>query len=161
MRMTSTSMVLAVLLCGCAAGGGGTAEEPARQEGAAETTGPVTAADGTPLLRIHVTDQTTDGRVMLMRGKLSNPHPEPVQGVRLILVMVTPRGDDKYRITDVQRKELGSTIPPGKSVMFRWDVESQSNAGPGRFSLLAVPVRLGDRDIPPPAEWSADPPAVP
>lgn len=149
---------VALIVSGCAANRNATPDAPVAEEGEETTHGDhATTDDGTPLLQVKVTDQTSDGRVMLMRGKLTNPTAETVEGVRMILLMGNTRGDGTYRITDVQRKELGSTIAPGKSTMFRWDVESQSNAGPGRFAVIAVPKRLGGRDIPPPKEWTENP----
>lgn len=104
-------------------------------------------------LRVVMTDQTTSGRIMLIRGKIVNPLPQPVTGVRMQLVFVSPDGKGGGKVQDMLQKEFDSTIPPGGSVPFRWDVESTYAYGDNHFIVAAYPRKLGDRDMPPPDHW--------
>lgn len=146
MRLHCTILALALLAIGC-----GTT----RPKGAGSNPAPAVAADGSENpteavpLEFVMTDQTTTGRIMHLRGRILNPHEEGVQGVRLQLVFLAPREEGGSRVLEIQQKELEVTLAPGESTVLRWDVESLY-LSPGFFALAAYPRRLGDRDLPPP-----------
>lgn len=104
-------------------------------------------------LKVVMTDQTTTGRIMLIRGKIMNPHREPVAGVRMQIVFVSPDGSGGGKVQDIQQKELGSTIAAGDSVPFSWDVDSTYAYGGSHFLVAAYPKKLGGKDMPPPDNW--------
>lgn len=102
-------------------------------------------------LKVELTDQTTTGRVMKLRAKITNPHPEEVKGVRVQLVFVAPAGDDQVKVLEIQQKEMVTTLEPGGSDMLRWDVESVYM---GHFFIAAYPKTLGGKAMPPPDHWT-------
>ena len=108
-------------------------------------------------LQVVMTDQTTTGRVMKVRGKLVNPHAQAVDGARLQLVFLAPTGGEgtSPRVLEIQQKEVNSNIPPGGSAAFRWDVESvYLGSGSGQFMIVAYPMKLGGQEMPPPDHWN-------
>ncbi len=111
------------------------------------------ASGAPPGLEVRLTDQTTDGRVMKLRGKLRNPLPEPIKGVRMVMRLYSAApGSNEL---EVLQKEMTSTLASGGTTMIRWDVESMYFGQSGRsgFTLEAYPKRVGDKDIPPPPGW--------
>jgi hypothetical protein len=104
-------------------------------------------------LEIVMTDQSTTGRLMQLRGQIVNPHSETVTGVRLQLAFLAPQQDDGAKVLEIQQKEMDVTLGPGESEMLRWDVESLYLSSDGMFALAAYPKRLGKRTMPPPDHW--------
>ena len=151
MRLRSLAVVSLFALAACSTPPPASVEEPATE---AERP-PIESANPTEHvpLKVIMTDQTTSGRVMLMRGKIMNPHAQPVTGVRMQLVFVSPDGKGGGKVQDMQQKEFSSTIAPGDSVPFAWDVESTYAYGDSHFVVAAYPKRLGDEDMPPPDNW--------
>jgi len=155
MRLQSIAVV--ALLCCAACSTPPPRSADTQESAAAETSAPPAVESTNPTesvpLRVVMTDQTTDGHVMLMRGRIINPHTVPVTGVRLQIVFIIPDGEGGGKVQEIQQKEVGSTIPPGGSTPLRWDVDSMYASGAGQFIVAAYPKRLGDKDMPPPDNW--------
>ncbi len=104
------------------------------------------------VLPVFITDQTTDGRNVKLRGKIRNPYPESILGVRLVYLDLAPGApervlDHAVRIIDV---EMGA----GQDTPLRWDIQTMYAGSPGaRFSLMAFAIRRGGKDLPLPPGW--------
>jgi hypothetical protein len=120
----------------------------------AETAQPLIAPDTSmPMLQVIMTDQTSAGDVMLLRGKLRNPLYEKVTGARLILHVLSAARPGAKEL-ETQQKEMSATIPSGGSVPLRWDIQSMYwGASLTGFRIEAYPKKVGDRVIPPPPDW--------
>ena len=151
MRVPYCTALFAVLagLAGLAACGGATA--PVKPHSVDINVGP-TGAPVENALPVSTTDITSDGRVAKIRGRVSNPYSEPVDGVRYIVTLRTDSGPGA-RTLDSFQEETSVQIAPGSSAMMRLDLQSMYFASASGFSIIAVPRRLGGRDIPPPAGW--------
>jgi len=105
------------------------------------------------MLKVITTDQTTDGRVMKLRGKLYNPLPETVTGAWLIVRLMSHTGSNATE-RETAQKEISATIPPGETTALRWDIQSSYlGSSPGGFLVEAYPKRIGDREMDPPPDW--------
>jgi len=103
-------------------------------------------------LRIFLTDQTTDGRFLKLRGKIINDYAEPIDGVRMIYLGLA--AGDEPRILDHKLKIVEAQIAPGASEMFRWDIESIYMGGAGgRFQVLGFAIKRGATTLPLPPGW--------
>jgi ankyrin repeat protein len=110
------------------------------------------AASGSDALRVFTTDLTTDGRYIKIRGRIENPFSETVHGVRYRVSLYLP---DSTRQLDAFIEERNDTeIAPGDSAALRMDVASMYAGGRFTFYVEAVPMRLGEREIPEPPQWS-------
>ncbi len=104
------------------------------------------------VLPIFVTDQTTDGRNVKLRGKIRNPYPEAIQGVRLMYLDIAPGNprrvlDTALRITDVD-------VGPGQETPLRWDIQTMYAGSAGaRFELGAFAISRGGKALPLPPGW--------
>lgn len=106
------------------------------------------------VLPIFITDQMTDGRNIKLRGKIRNPYPESISGVRLVYVDLASGSQERelghaLRILDL---ELGS----GQETLLRWDVQTMYAGSSGaRFNLLAFAIKRGAEELPFPPGWEA------
>lgn len=109
------------------------------------------SAAGGDALRIFTTSLTTDGRNIKIRGRVENPYSEAVRGIRYRVSLLQR---DTKRVLDTFREERDDTqIQPGESIALRLDIASMYAASEGYFLVEAMPIRLGERDIPAPPQW--------
>jgi ankyrin repeat protein len=130
--------------------GGGTATRDAaaaREELASRQR----SAAGSDTLRIFTTSITTDGRHLKIRGRVENPHSEPVHGIRYrVSLMHRASG----RVLDSFIEERDDTqLAPHESIALRLDIASMYAANEGVFRVEALPLHLGEREIPEPPQW--------
>ncbi len=103
-------------------------------------------------LPVFITDQTTDGRNVKLRGKIRNPYPESILGVRLVYLDLAPGAEGRVlghalRILDL---EVGS----GQETPLRWDIQTMyAGSSAGRFGLMAFAIKRGGQDLPLPPGW--------
>ena len=110
---------------------------------------PVLAERG--VLQVFVTDQLTDGRNLKIRGRIRNPYDQPVDGVRLVLRILSmpgPQGHELDRFQQVLEERFGG----GEQIPLRLDVKTMYGSF-GGFVLQAFAIRRGGQTLPLPAEW--------
>jgi hypothetical protein len=110
---------------------------------------PVLAERG--VLQIFVTDQLTDGRNLKIRGRIRNPYDQPVDGVRLVLRILSmpgPQGRELDRFQQVLDERVGG----GEQIPLRFDVQTMYGSF-GGFVLQAFAIRRGSEALPLPPEW--------
>jgi hypothetical protein len=106
-------------------------------------------------IEVFTTSLLTDGRFLKIRGKLRNPMPEPVDGVRVLFQIYNMGvGSDAKPIQTIQ-KEKKIHLDAGATTALRLDLETMyaGGAGGSSFRIEAFAERVGDRDIPPPPGW--------
>jgi hypothetical protein len=111
--------------------------------------------DNNGQLEVFTTGLLTDGRFLKIRGKLRNPMPEPVDGVRVLFrIYNTGQGSAAAPIETIQ-KEKDIHLDGGATTALRLDIETMyaGGAGGSSFRIEAYAERVGDRDIPPPPGW--------
>jgi hypothetical protein len=112
---------------------------------------PSPAAARIPLLEVTVGNLVGDGHLMRVRGTVRNPLAQPIQGIRLVLYLLTrPAADSE--VLETLQSEMPVTLGPGESTAIRWDVESIYLSG-GGFALRAYPKRRDQQHVPPPPDW--------
>src|SRR5262249_43941747 len=125
--LTVATLAAAALSCAPPPAGSGRDYQPAEIPAAGRDIG---------VLPIFITDQTTDGRSVNLRGKIRNPYPESIRGVRLIYLDVAPGAPE--RILDHQLRILDVEIGSGQDTPLRWDIQTMyAGAQGGRFMLMA------------------------
>jgi hypothetical protein len=104
-------------------------------------------------LLVSTNDVTTDGRIAKVRGTVQNKFDETVHGVRYVVAIY--ENGSPPRILDRWQHEVSTTIEPGRRVALRLDVESMyfGRLGASPFNIDAQPVKLGDKEMPPPEGW--------
>jgi len=110
---------------------------------------PVQAEGG--VLQIFVTDQLTDGRNLKIRGRIRNPYDQPVDGVRLVLRILSMPGPQGRELDRFQRV-LDERFEGGGQTPLRLDVQTMYGSF-GGFVLQAFAIRRGGQTLPLPAEW--------
>lgn len=132
-----------------------------REAGAKVSDGPPPAAKDVALrqdiaaarsrLRVFTSSLLTDGRFLKIRGRVDNGYGEPVQGVRYRVALLLR---DAERVLDsfVQERPE-TTIPVDGSTALRLDIETSYAGSEGRFTVEAMPMRVGNQQFPPPAHW--------
>lgn len=119
--------------------------------GAGEARAALRSAIGGDALRVFTTDLATDGRNIKIRGRIENPHKETVHGVRYRVSLHLANSE---RLLDAFIEEHDDTeIPAGGSGALRLDLASMYAGGTFRFYIEALPMRLGEREIPEPPHW--------
>jgi hypothetical protein len=109
--------------------------------------------DASGRLQVFTTSLLTDGRNLKVRGKLRNPMPEAVDGVRLIFRIYGGGPGTTAKPLETVQKEKSIRIKAGETTALRWDVQTMYASGQGSFSIEAYAMRIGNRDIPPPPGW--------
>ena len=111
-----------------------------------------------PLYRLEVftTSLLTDGQVLKIRGKLRNPMPDPVDGVRLLFKAYRRDAKEGDRPLATRQTEKSLHIAAGDSAALRWDVETMYAATEAKFTVEAYAQRIGGRDVSPPPEWKGE-----
>ena len=104
-------------------------------------------------LHVQTNDVVSDGHIAKVRGSVTNGYGESVEGVRY-LVSIYEDGPTPA-VLDRWQYEVDTTIEPGDRRMMRLDIESMywGRSGRTRFNIEATPVKVGGKDVPPPAEW--------
>ena len=105
------------------------------------------------VLRVTTNDVSTDGRYARFRGTVENTGTGPVEGIRYMVLFLSD--SEPPRILDVYQREVDTTLEPGERKGMALDAESSYNGRTGfnPAAILATPVKLGGKDVPPPKEW--------
>lgn len=110
------------------------------------------AAEGRDHLRVFTTSLTTDGRNLKIRGRVENPHADAVEGIRYRVWIL--QGDSKRVLDSFTEERDDTALEPRGSMALRLDVATMYAATEGYFLVEAVPMRLGDREVPEPPHWA-------
>jgi hypothetical protein len=115
--------------------------------------GEVQREENASVLRVTTTDVATDGRYARFRGKVENTGTERVEGIRYMVLFLSD--GTPPRILDIYKREVDTTLDPGERKLMALDAESSYNGrlGFNPAAIVATPVKLGGKDVPPPAEW--------
>ena len=103
-------------------------------------------------LPVFITSQMTDGRNLHLRGLVGNPYPETVEGVRVVLRMLSEPGEGARELDRVQ-KVLEDQLATGQQTALRLDVQTMYAMQGGGFRLQAFAIKRGGQDLPPPPDW--------
>ena len=106
------------------------------------------------LLPVFVTEQTSNGRVLQIRGLVGNPYPEPIDGVRVIVrILLAPRPEAEE--VDRFQKEYRTRIASGDRAALRLDIRTPyaDSEGTGGIFLQAFAIRRGHAYLPMPPDW--------
>lgn len=104
------------------------------------------------VLPVFITDQMTDGRNVKLRGKIRNPYPESILGVRLVYLDLAPGTPE--RVLDHALRIIDLELGAGQDAPLRWDIQTMYAGSPGaRFTLMAFAIRRGGKDLPLPPGW--------
>jgi hypothetical protein len=144
--MRRVRLVLVLLgLAGCA--GTQTAGAPVEESTNAYVKLPAVSAG----LAISTTDLTTDGRFAKVRGRVTNPHAQTVDGIRY-LVRIETRGDQP-RTLDRFQYDTTERVEAGQAVAMRLDIESMYLSTANQLAIIALPKKLGEQPVPVPLDW--------
>ena len=113
------------------------------------------AVDPLGRLEVFTTGLMTDGRNLIIRGKLRNPMPDPIDGVRLIFRIYSGGVGTTEKPRDTFQQEKAIQLRSGETTALRMNVETMyaGSEGGGSFQLEAYAKRVGDHDIAPPPGW--------
>jgi len=105
------------------------------------------------VLRVRTTDVVTDGQIARIRGTVENIGTERVEGIRYLVLFLSD--GQPPRILDQYQHEVDTTLDPGARKGVSIDAESSYNGRTGfnPAAIIATPVTLGGKAVPPPAEW--------
>jgi hypothetical protein len=146
------AILLSVALIGC-----GPPPQPRRTPESAPDpamAAALNAAAESGQLQIFMTDQTSDGRTIKLRGLIRNPYPDTVEGVRVVFrIRSTP--DPGSRELDRMQKILNTSIKSREQTALRWDVQTMyaGQGGMSGFSLQAFAIKRGGQELPLPPDW--------
>jgi hypothetical protein len=150
-RMTWWPMVN-VLAAVAAAGDLSCGMPPAGTAGAYRPVEISAQARGVGVLPVFITDQTTDGRNVKLRGKIRNPYPESILGVRLVYCYIAAGAP--ARVLDHTLRIIDLEVGAGQDALLRWDIQTMYAGSPGaHFSLMAFAIKRGGKDLPLPPGW--------
>ena len=90
-----------------------------------------------------------NGRLLVMRGKLHNPYDAKVEGVRLVVRLLS--SGEVPRELDRVEKDLDVTIEPGREFRFNRDVETPYAYVFDRMAIVAFAKRRGETQVPAPS----------
>jgi len=104
-------------------------------------------------LQIFITDQTSAGRTIMLRGLIRNPYPETVEGVRLVFRFLSTQSLDA-KVLDQFQREYDTRLAGGAQTALRWDIQTMyAGAAPAGFTLQAFAIKRGGQELPPPPGW--------
>jgi hypothetical protein len=105
------------------------------------------------VLRVVTNDVSTDGRYARLRGSVENTGSERVDGIRYMVFFLSD--SEPPRVLDIYQREVDTVVEPGARMGMAIDAESSYNGRTGfnPAAILATPVRLGGKDVPPPKQW--------
>jgi hypothetical protein len=108
-------------------------------------------------LEVFTTSLGTDGRNVKVRGKLRNPMPDAVDGVRIMFKIFRKEPSEEVRPLDIVQEEKALHMVSGGTEALRMDLQTMYAGGAGGYSFFfvveAYAKRVGERDIPPPPGW--------
>jgi hypothetical protein len=103
-------------------------------------------------LVVSTTDVLSDGRVAHVRGTIENRFAQRVEGIRYAVQISVP--GEQARVLDTWRRQVSTALDPGEHKRLSLDVSSMyASGGRWQFRIIATPVKLGGKDISPPADW--------
>jgi hypothetical protein len=102
-------------------------------------------------LRVAVSGVAHDGRVMHVRGKITNAYDEPVGGIRYRVLLMAA---GEQRVLDTYRRDVDTTLAPGETKRITLDVTSTHLTSSTTFEVLAMPVELDGKPQPLPPQWN-------
>src|SRR5262245_58524400 len=102
-------------------------------------------------LRVQMTDVQINGSAARLKGTVVNEFSEPVEGVRYVVLVRDP--EEPTVVHERFDRQADTVIAAGGRADMTLDVEGESLAQPKfRIVITATPVKLGGRDVPPPAK---------
>lgn len=101
-------------------------------------------------LAVFTSSLTTDGRNMFIRGKINNPYPEAIDGMRIMVRLVSGDGAREY---DRFQRESDTVLAPGETTALREDIASMYAATEGRFLVQAYAKTRGGKEVAAPPDW--------
>ncbi len=106
-------------------------------------------------IEVFTTSLLTDGRFLRIRGKLRNPMPEPVDGVRIVFRIYNMGVGSNAKPIETIQKEKKIHLDAGATTALRLNIETMyaGGAGGSSFRVDAYAERVGDHDIPLPPGW--------
>jgi hypothetical protein len=144
-RGNAAVVLVAIVVAGCA----GAQESLPPADGASNAYVKLPAvADG---LTISTTDVSTDGRFAKVRGRVTNPHSQAVEGIRY-RVRIEARGE-RPRMLDRVHFDSSQRLEPGETAAMRLDVESMYLGTAHQLSIIALPTTLDGQPVPVPDGW--------
>ncbi len=105
-------------------------------------------------LQIFSPGLMTDGRNIKVRGRVRNPYPEPIEGIRVVfLMMASP--ENGARVLDRFQEVLHDRLAYDEQAPLRFDVQTMyaGMGGMNRFELLAFAIKRGGQYLPLPPGW--------
>ncbi len=103
-------------------------------------------------LHVTVNKAIADGRHVRISGTVENRFAERVEGIRYTVIIAAP--GDPPRVVDTLREEVDTTLDPGEDRSMRVEIENPTHASSSvLFDVVATPVTLGGRAMPPPEGW--------
>src|SRR5262245_16174266 len=104
-------------------------------------------------LQVFTNGFVTDGRRIRVRGAIRNPYPEPVDGVRLVFLLLSRAGADAEVLETMQRV-LDERVESGHTLSLHWDAESSYAGATGAsFLLEAFAATRAGAPVAPPPGW--------
>ena len=114
------------------------------------------AIDPRERIEVLTTGIMTDGRNLMVRGKLRNPMPETVDGVRLLFKIYQAGVGSSGEPLETIQQEKDIAIDGGDTAALRMDVQTMYAGGASSYRVEAYAIKVGDHEIPPPPDWRDD-----
>ncbi len=103
------------------------------------------------LLAVEVRDvRIVQGRAIRVRGSVTNPYEEDVEGVRYRLRLLSTDGS---RLLSTEYEEVDSFVAAESTSGFELELEGVYFATVPRFLIDAIPRELGGQPYQPPTDW--------
>jgi hypothetical protein len=104
-------------------------------------------------LQFKTTNVSRDGQASIFHGTVLNRFDEPVDGIRYVLTVVDP-GPPKTEVFHWQQ-QAATMLAPGAQETVALSVENMNfgTRSRTRLRIVAAPVKLDGRDMPPPEGW--------
>ncbi len=102
-------------------------------------------------LAVEIRDINIVGRTVRLRGRITSPYDQDVDGVIYRLRLASTDGE---RILRTEYEEIDTIVEPGKVEPFQLELQSMYFATVPRFIVDAIPVRLGGAAFPLPGDWA-------
>jgi hypothetical protein len=85
-----------------------------------------------------------------IRGKVLNRHSQRVVGIRYEVILMA---SEESKPRDTLRYQTDMTIEAGRDAPLKLDVASMYFGSDMRVVIRALPVKVGNRELPPPPGW--------
>jgi len=106
-------------------------------------------------LQVFITGQMTDGRNIHLRGLIRNPYLEPIEGVRVLLQVLSAPSMQGRELDRIQ-KVLDVHLESGERTALRLDIQTMyAGASGSGFRLQAFAITRGGQALPPPPDWKS------